>query len=114
MFAFKTSTLIKDNIVIKNEDDLKGTKGDFIFKVYAEKEKQNLLLSVMCETKSEQLNSHNKKKNNYIPVYLLFFVNLTIKERKVYEKYLKVFKCDYFNSNYKFISNKLYNANKRN
>ncbi|WP_434324791.1 DUF2130 domain-containing protein [Mycoplasma capricolum] len=64
MFAFKTSTLIKDNIVIKNEDDLKGTKGDFIFKVYAEEEKQNLLLSVMCEMKSEQLNSHNKKKNS--------------------------------------------------
>ncbi|WP_434343993.1 DUF2130 domain-containing protein [Mycoplasma sp. 06067-C1-B144P-99-0482-3] len=72
MFAFKTSTLIKDNIVIKNEDDLKGTKGDFIFKVYAEEKKQNLLLSVMCEMKSEQLNSHNKK-NNFIPVYLLFF-----------------------------------------
>ncbi|QVK09610.1 DUF2130 domain-containing protein [Mycoplasma mycoides] len=64
MFAFKTSTLIKDNIVIKNEDDLKGTKGDFIFKVYAEENKQNLLLSVMCEMKSEQLNSHNKKKNS--------------------------------------------------
>ncbi|WP_329955256.1 DUF2130 domain-containing protein [Mycoplasma mycoides] len=73
MFAFKTSTLIKDNIVIKNEDDLKGTKGDFIFKVYAEKEKQNLLLSVMCEMKSEQLNSHNKKKSIFITVYLLFF-----------------------------------------
>ncbi|EXU60603.1 DUF2130 domain-containing protein [Mycoplasma mycoides] len=64
MFAFKTSTLIKDNVVIKNEDELKGTKGDFIFKVYAEEEKQNLLLSVMCEMKSEQLNSHNKKKNS--------------------------------------------------
>ncbi|QVK06543.1 DUF2130 domain-containing protein [Mycoplasma mycoides] len=64
MFAFKTSTLTKDNIVIKNEDGLKGTKGDFIFKVYAEEEKQNLLLSVMCEMKSEQLNSHNKKKNS--------------------------------------------------
>ncbi|WFQ95036.1 DUF2130 domain-containing protein [Mycoplasma feriruminatoris] len=64
MFAFKTSTLIKDNMIVKNEDELKGTKGDFIFKVYAEEEKQNLLLSVMCEMKSEQLNSHNKKKNS--------------------------------------------------
>ncbi|WP_082160312.1 DUF2130 domain-containing protein [Mycoplasma sp. HU2014] len=63
-FAFKTSTLIKDNQVVKSEDDLKGTKGDFIFKVYAEEEKQNLLLSVMCEMKSEQLNSQNKKKNS--------------------------------------------------
>nr|VZR97437.1 hypothetical protein MF5295_00311 [Mycoplasma feriruminatoris] len=63
-FAFKTSTLIKDNVIVKNEDELKGTKGDFIFKVYAEEEKQNLLLSVMCEMKSEQLNSHNKKKNS--------------------------------------------------
>ncbi|UWD35213.1 DUF2130 domain-containing protein [Mycoplasma cottewii] len=63
-FAFKTSTLIKDNQVVKTEDDLKGTKGDFIFKVYAEEEKQNLLLSVMCEMKSEQLNSQNKKKNS--------------------------------------------------
>ncbi|WFQ90857.1 hypothetical protein MFERI13461_00282 [Mycoplasma feriruminatoris] len=63
-FAFKTSTLIKDNMIVKNEDELKGTKGDFIFKVYAEEEKQNLLLSVMCEMKSEQLNSHNKKKNS--------------------------------------------------
>ncbi|EOA07065.1 Hypothetical protein MYEA_5670 [Mycoplasma yeatsii 13926] len=63
-FAFKTSTLIKDNQVVKDQDDLKGTKGDFIFKVYAEEEKQNLLLSVMCEMKSEQLNSQNKKKNS--------------------------------------------------
>ncbi|AJM72063.1 DUF2130 domain-containing protein [Mycoplasma yeatsii] len=63
-FAFKTSTLIKDNQVVKSDDDLKGTKGDFIFKVYAEEEKQNLLLSVMCEMKSEQLNSQNKKKNS--------------------------------------------------
>lgn len=63
-FAFKTSTLIKDNQIVKSEDDLKGTKGDFIFKVYAEEEKQNLLLSVMCEMKSEQLNSQNKKKNS--------------------------------------------------
>nr|VZR99832.1 hypothetical protein MF5583_00291 [Mycoplasma feriruminatoris] len=51
-------------MIVKNEDELKGTKGDFIFKVYAEEEKQNLLLSVMCEMKSEQLNSHNKKKNS--------------------------------------------------
>lgn len=62
-YGFKTSTFEKDNISIKNEGETKGTKGDFIFKVYAEEQKKNLLLSVMCEMKSEQLNSENKKKN---------------------------------------------------
>ncbi|ENY68623.1 Hypothetical protein MAU_4120 [Metamycoplasma auris 15026] len=63
-YAFKTSTFEKDNIAIRNDNDLKATKGDFIFKVYAEEEKENLLLSAMCEMKSELLNSENKKKNN--------------------------------------------------
>ncbi|AEM68762.1 DUF2130 domain-containing protein [Mycoplasma putrefaciens] len=63
-FAFQTSDLSKDNQAIKIDGESKATKGDFIFKVYAEPEKQNLLLSVMCEMKSEQLNSQNKKKNS--------------------------------------------------
>ncbi|PZV98704.1 DUF2130 domain-containing protein [Metamycoplasma auris] len=63
-YAFKTSTFEKDTIAIKNNGDMKATKGDFIFKVYAEEEKQNLLLGVMCEMKSELLNSENKKKNH--------------------------------------------------
>ncbi|WP_434329004.1 hypothetical protein [Mycoplasma capricolum] len=53
MFIFKTSILIKDNIVIKNEDVLKLIKTDFIFRVYVEQENQNFLLSVMCEMKLE-------------------------------------------------------------
>ncbi|WP_155267282.1 hypothetical protein [Mycoplasma capricolum] len=53
MFIFKTSILIKDNIVIKNEDVLKLIKGNFIFRVCLEQENQNLLLSVMCEMKLE-------------------------------------------------------------
>ncbi|WP_434342439.1 hypothetical protein [Mycoplasma capricolum] len=53
MFIFKTSILIKDNIVIKNKDVLKLIKGDFIFRVYVEQKNQNLLLSVMCEMKLE-------------------------------------------------------------
>lgn len=43
MFIFKTSILIKDNIVIKNEDVLKLIKGDF-FRVYVEQENQNLFI----------------------------------------------------------------------
>ena len=34
LYGFKTSTFTKDNLVIKTEGDSKGTKGDYIFKVF--------------------------------------------------------------------------------
>jgi len=56
----------KDNTSIKTEGEVKGTKADYIFKVYATEEKQEkeMLTSVACEMKSEDPNSTNKKKNS--------------------------------------------------
>lgn len=55
----------KDNVVIKDEGEKKGSKGDFIFKVYAseEKNKSEYLCGVLCEMKSENPDSVNKKGN---------------------------------------------------
>ena len=55
----------KDNKVIKNEDENKGSKADFIFKIYADekKEKETLLTSVCLEMKDENPDSVNKKTN---------------------------------------------------
>lgn len=64
--GFQTCTWEKDNISIKtNEEDFKGTKADFVFKVYAteDKKEEDLLTSVACEMKSEDPASVNKKKN---------------------------------------------------
>jgi hypothetical protein len=62
-FAFKTSTFEKDNEAIKAYGDAKGTKGDYIFKVFSDHEPKTLLTSAMCEMKSEELESENKKRN---------------------------------------------------
>ena len=63
--GFQTCTWEKDNTSIKDEDEIKGTKADYIFKVFANSHFQevDLLTSVACEMKSEDPSSLNKKKN---------------------------------------------------
>ncbi len=63
--GFQTCTWDKDNTSVKEEDEVKGTKADYIFKVYADASKKeiDLLTSVACEMKSEDPSSQNKKKN---------------------------------------------------
>lgn len=64
--GFQTCTWEKDNLVIKDENEAKGSKADYVFKVYAtENKKENeLLSSVVCEMKNEDPLSKNKKKNS--------------------------------------------------
>ena len=63
--GFQNCTWEKDNIAVKEEGEARGTKADYIFKVYANDDFQevNLLTSVACEMKSEEPSSQNKKKN---------------------------------------------------
>lgn len=63
--GFVNCTWEKDNASLKEDGDVKGTKADFIFKVYADSEytESNLLTSVILEMKSEAPDSVNKKKN---------------------------------------------------
>lgn len=58
--AFINADFYKDNIVIKSEEELKGTKGDFIF--IQNDANNNPILTVSVEVKTE-LNTLNKKKN---------------------------------------------------
>ena len=55
----------KDNKVVKEEGDSKGSKADFIFKVYASREhlQEELLTSVCLEMKDENPDSKHKKTN---------------------------------------------------
>lgn len=64
--GFENCTWEKDNIAIKNEDEAKGTKADYIFKVYASNNfvDKELLTSVACEMKNESPTSTSKKKNS--------------------------------------------------
>ncbi len=63
--GFETCSWEKDNKVIRDDVDAKGSKADYIFKVYASKDKKDseLLSSVVCEMKSEGPLSDNKTKN---------------------------------------------------
>ena len=63
--GFETCSWEKYNLSIKDDGDTKGTKADYIFKVYATKEMRSaeLLTSVVCEMKNESPSSTNKKKN---------------------------------------------------
>ena len=63
--GFEACSWEKDNLSIKDDGDTKGTKADYIFKVYATKEMRSaeLLTSVVCEMKNESPSSTNKKKN---------------------------------------------------
>lgn len=64
--GFETCSFYKDNLAIVEEGENKGTKADFIFKVYNSNDfkDENLLTSVCLEMKNEALNSKNKKKNS--------------------------------------------------
>lgn len=55
----------KDNRVIKEEDEIKGSKADYIFEVYASSElkEDELLTSVCLEMKDENPDSSNKQTN---------------------------------------------------
>lgn len=63
--GFDTCTWEKDNKAVKDEFDIKGTKADYIFKVYASTDKKadELITSVACEMKSEDPTSNKKTRN---------------------------------------------------
>jgi hypothetical protein len=54
----------KDNDVIKQDDDIHGSKADFIFKIYSDSSNQFELSSICFDMKDENPNSVNKKKNS--------------------------------------------------
>ena len=56
---------IKDNEVIKDEGEAKGSKADYLFKIYASEEcsEDELLTSVCMDMKDENPDSSNKKSN---------------------------------------------------
>ena len=56
----------KDNKVVREEDEAKGSKADYIFKVYADKKHldNELLASVCLDMKDENPDSVNKKTNS--------------------------------------------------
>lgn len=55
----------KDNLVVKNEDEQRGSKADYLFKVYASEQHlhNELLASVCLDMKDENPDSIAKKKN---------------------------------------------------
>jgi len=53
----------KDNLVVKFDGDAKGSKADFLFKIFSNDQKKDLLTSVCLEMKDENPDSVNKKKN---------------------------------------------------
>ena len=63
--GFVNCTWEKDNESKKDDGDVKGSKADFIFKVFASDDfdEKNLLTSCVLEMKSEAPDSINKKKN---------------------------------------------------
>lgn len=64
--GFSNCTWEKDNTVVKLDDQTKGSKADYIFKVYLNNEykDENMLASVCLEMKNESNVSTNKKKNS--------------------------------------------------
>lgn len=62
--GFDNCTWQKDNKVVKEEDENKGSKADYIFKVYADETKTYELASVCMDMKSEDPASVNKKTNS--------------------------------------------------
>lgn len=59
-------TWVKDNKVIKDEDESKGSKADYIFNIYADEKHLNneLLTNVCLDMKDENPDSINKKSNS--------------------------------------------------
>ena len=56
----------KDNLVVKDYDDIKGSKADYIFKIYASvnHDEKYLLASICLDMKDENPDSVNKKSNS--------------------------------------------------
>ena len=63
--GFSNCTWHKDNKVVKEEDETKGSKADFIFKIYADEEhkEEQLLTSVCLDMKDENPDSTYRKAN---------------------------------------------------
>lgn len=53
----------KDNLVVRNEDEAKGSKADYIFSIYTTNQKDVLLAKVCLDMKDENPDSSNRKKN---------------------------------------------------
>ncbi|MDE6241752.1 MAG: DUF2130 domain-containing protein [Anaeroplasmataceae bacterium] len=53
----------KDNQVVRNEDEAKGSKADYIFSIFASNQKDVLLAKVCLDMKDENPDSVNRKKN---------------------------------------------------
>jgi len=64
--GFENCKWYKDNIIVKDSPDEKGTKADYIFEVYADDQKNanDILFSVCCEMKNESPGSKSKTKNS--------------------------------------------------
>lgn len=64
--GFSNCTWEKDNTVVKLDDQTKGSKADYIFKVYLNDnyKDEDILASVCLEMKNESNVSTNKKKNS--------------------------------------------------
>lgn len=63
--AFDNCTWEKDNKVVKEEDETRGTKADYIFRVYSDetKDEKKNIISCCLEMKSENPESTNRHKN---------------------------------------------------
>lgn len=63
--GFSNCTWHKDNKVVKDEDEIKGSKADFIFKIYADDShsEEQLLTSVCLDMKDENPDSTYRKAN---------------------------------------------------
>ncbi len=61
--GFSNCTWSKDNTVVKEEGETKGSKADFIFNIYEDASKKELLTSICLEMKDENPDSINRKSN---------------------------------------------------
>ena len=81
--GFQNCSWHKDNVALANDDETSGSKADFIFEVYSDESKTNLLSSVCLEMKSEDFGTEasNRQKNSK------FYPQLDLNRRKK--------KCEY-------------------
>lgn len=66
IYGFENCSWVKDNKAVEDELDPKKTKGDFIFKVYAnaDKKEDTLLTSALLDMKDKNPNSASNNKNS--------------------------------------------------
>ncbi|MFA6754899.1 MAG: DUF2130 domain-containing protein [Bacilli bacterium] len=64
MSGFQNCTWEKDNLVVKDEGDDRGTKADYIFRVFSDSSCTREIASVCCDMKAENPESKNKKTND--------------------------------------------------